>query len=69
MTSSITMSAVFVKLLLNWNYIIIIIIQNKMTYFCQTPVSGLGLGVDFLFPLSQQEEEPSPKSQLLVIRF
>ena len=31
---------------------------------CQTPVLGLGLGVDFIFPLSQQEEqqqeEPSP---------
>ena len=31
---------------------------------CQTPVFGLGLGVDFISPLSQQEEqqqeEPSP---------
>ena len=25
--------------------------------FCQTPVLGLGLGVDFVFPLSQEEEE------------
>ena len=24
---------------------------------CQTPVLGLGLGVDFVLPLSQQEEE------------
>ena len=35
------------------------------TYFCQTPVLDLGLGVDFVFPLSQEQEtqeEPSPKS-------
>ena len=33
-------------------------------FFCQTPVLGLRLGLDFVFPLSQQQEEeqPSPKS-------
>ena len=30
--------------------------------FCQTPVLGLGLGVDFVLPLSQEEQqEPTPK--------
>ena len=32
---------------------------NKKSY-CQTPVLVLRLGVDFVSPLSQEEEEPPP---------
>ena len=31
--------------------------------YCQTPVLGLGLGVDFVLPLSQQEQEQQEQEQ------
>ena len=40
----------------------------KNLHFCQTPVLGLGLGVDFVLPLSQQqeqEEQEEPHQNLL----
>ena len=42
-------------------------IQTRKVNFVklQSKVQSLGLGVDFVFPLSQeQEQEPSPKSEL-----
>ena len=38
--------------------------RHTVVFYCQTSGLGLRLEVDFVFPLSQQEEqeEPSPKS-------
>ena len=39
--------------------------SSRKFWFCQTPVQSpdfsLGLGVDFVFPLSQEEQQPPPK--------
>ena len=38
---------------------------TKLKINCQTPGLGLRLGIDFVFPLSQQEQqEPPPKSKM-----
>ena len=34
-----------------------------MLTYCQTPVLGLGLGVDFVFPLSQQEQQEQQEEE------
>ena len=47
------------KVFLSWTHLISVLLEN----FCQTPVQSksVGLGVDFVLPLSQQEQ-PSQKS-------
>ena len=34
-----------------------------MSHFCQTPVQVLGLGVDFVLPLSKQEEQQQEEQE------
>ena len=44
------------KVFLSWTHLISVLLEN----FCQTPVQSksVGLGVDFVLPLSQQEQPP-----------
>ena len=35
-----------------------------LKYYCETPVQVLGLGVDFILPLSQQEQQEEPHQNI-----
>ena len=32
-------------------------------FYCQTPILGLGLGVNFVFPLSQEEQQEEQEEE------
>ena len=46
-------------------YIIISMSGLQIQLYCQTPVQVFGLGVDFVLPLSQQEQQQQEPHQNL----